>query len=293
MVHIMKYGIYYAYWEREWNSNFFPYIEKCGQLGFDVLEIGCGVFEKLDEDFFHKMKELSENNNIVLTGGYGPGIEYNMASIEPEKLKKTFAFYEDMFRKMRIAGMDRLGGGLYSYWPVDYKITPEKEKDLQNSIRNMRELADIADGYGITLNMEVLNRFEGYLLNTANEAVDYVRRVDRPNVKVMLDTFHMNIEEDSMTDAVRAAGDLLGHVHIGEANRKTPGPNGRIDWKALGTALKDIGYKGYIVMEPFVRMGGQVGKDVRLWRELSLTGDGKEMDQAAADSVAYIRKVMD
>lgn len=84
----------------------------------------------------------------------------------------------------------------------------------------------------------------------------------------------------------------VGHIHIGEANRKCPGPTGRIDWEALGTALKDIGYNGYIVMEPFVRMGGQVGKDVRLWRQLSDTGSEEELDRAAAESVSYIRSVM-
>ncbi|HJA31396.1 MAG TPA: sugar phosphate isomerase/epimerase [Candidatus Eisenbergiella pullicola] len=288
----MKYGIYYAYWEREWSNQFFPYIEKCSQLGFDVLEIGCGAFGQMDDDFFCEMRELSEKKQIVLTGGYGPSEDHNMANTEPEKLKKTFAFYEDIFRKMKLAGMDRIGGALYSYWPVDYKKMPEKEKDLQNSIRNMRYLADIAVSYGVTLNMEVLNRFEGYLLNVSEEAVNYVREVGRDNVKVMLDTFHMNIEEDSIPDAVRIAGDLLGHIHIGEANRKCPGPAGRIDWEALGIALKDIGYKGYVVMEPFVRMGGQVGKDVRLWRQLSRTGSEEELDRTASESVSYIRSVM-
>ena len=69
---------------------------------------------------------------------------------------------------------------------------------MKRGIANIRELADIAADYDITLGMEVLNRFEGYMMNTAAEAVDFVSKVDRPNVKVMLDTFHMNIEEDSM-----------------------------------------------------------------------------------------------
>ena len=90
----------------------------------------------------------------------------------------------------------------------------------------MQRLADLASDHGITLGMEALNRFEGYLINTAQECIDYVRAVDRPNVKVMLDTFHMNIEEDSLTDAIRRSGKLLGHFHVGEANRRCPGPNG-------------------------------------------------------------------
>lgn len=288
----MKCGIYYAYWEKEWSNNFLPYIEKCKELGFDILEIGCGAFYQLDDSFFVELGKKAKENNIVLTGGYGPRKEHNMASEDVEELETTFAFYEDMFRKMQIAGIDRIGGALYSYWPVDYSKVPAKEKDFANSVKNMQTLADIAAKYNITLNMEVLNRFEGYLLNEASEAVRYVKAVNKPNVKVMLDTFHMNIEEDSIVEAIRLAGDLLGHVHIGEANRRCPAPGGRIDWKAMGDALKEVHYDGYLVMEPFVRDGGQVGKDVYLWRDLSNGADEAELDEKAAASLQYIREVM-
>lgn len=90
----------------------------------------------------------------------------------------------------------------------------------------MQRLADLASDHGITLGMEALNRFEGYLINTAQECIDYVRAVDRPNVKVMLDTFHMNIEEDSLTDAIRRSGKLLGHF---TSVRRTP-PLPRPEW---------------------------------------------------------------
>lgn len=289
----MKYGIYYAYWEKEWSNNFTPYIGKCKDLGFDILEIGCGAFYQLEDSFFKELGEKAKENNIILTGGYGPRKEHNMASENEEELEKAFLFYEDMFRKMKLAGMDRVGGALYSYWPVDYSKVPEKEKDLKNSITNMRKLADIAAKYGITLNMEVLNRFEGYLLNEAAEAVEYVKAVDRPNVKVMLDTFHMNIEEDSLVEAIRLAGNRLGHLHVGEANRRCPGPGGRIDWKAIGDVLKEINYNGYVVMEPFVCNGGQVGKDVYLWRDLSNGSDEKKLDENAKASVKYIRELME
>ena len=141
--------------------------------------------------------------------------------------------------------------------------------------------------------LEALNRFEGYLINTAQECIDYVRAVDRPNVKVMLDTFHMNIEEDSLTDAIRRSGKLLGHFHVGEANRRCPGPNGRFDWHAIGQALHDIGYTGDVVMEPFVRMGGQVSQDVALWRDLSGGADEEKLDQDAAASLRWLRGVME
>ena len=289
----MKYGIYYAYWEKEWNNNFSPYITKCKDLGFDILEVGCGAFDRLEDSFFIDLKKKAEENNIILTGGYGPRMEHNLATEDTVVLEKTYMFYENVFHKMKLAGIDRIGGALYSYWPVDYSEVPDKAKDYELSICNMRILADIANKYDITLNMEVLNRFEGYLLNEASEAVDYVKKVNRPNVKVMLDTFHMNIEEDSIIEAIRLAGGLLGHLHIGEANRRCPAPGGRIDWKKVGDILKEIKYDGYVVMEPFVCNGGQVGKDIYLWRDLSDGASEEVLDKTAATSLRYIKEMME
>jgi D-psicose/D-tagatose/L-ribulose 3-epimerase len=148
----------------------------------------------------------------------------------------------------------------------------------------------MAAAYGITLGMEALNRFEGYLINTAKEALDYVKAVGKENVKVMLDTFHMNIEEDSLIDAINTAGSYLGHFHIGEANRRPPGPDSRMDWPGIARALKSINYTGPVVMEPFVLMGGQVGMDIKVWRELLPGASEKELDKEAADSVSYIKE---
>jgi len=78
----------------------------------------------------------------------------------------------------------------------------------------------------------------------------------------------MNIEEDSIGGAIRQAGSLLGHFHTGECNRRCPG-KGRTPWREIAEALKDIHYQGAAVMEPFVRMGGQVGSDIKIWRDIS------------------------
>jgi len=140
--------------------------------------------------------------------------------------------------------------------------------------------------------MEVLNRFENHLLNTAAEGVKFVREVEKDNVKVMLDTFHMNIEEVSMGDAIRQAGKLLGHFHTGECNRMVPG-KGRIPWQEIGAALKEIGYDGAVVMEPFVRMGGQVGADIKVWHDLSNGATDLQLDQDAKQAVAFQRKMLE
>ena len=275
----MKYGIYYAYWAREWGGDFLPFISKVKRLGFDVLEVNCGSFPERDDSYFRELRRVSEGEGVLLSGGYGPRPEHNLSSADPALIEGAFRF------------IDRVGGALYSYWPVDFRNGFNKAEDTQRSIENIRKLAGLAAVHGITLNMEVLNRFEGYMLNECEEAVCYVKAVGKSNVKVMLDTFHMNIEEDSLTEAIRKAGGLLGHIHIGEANRRPPSAQGRIPWKNIGQALKDVGYDQYVVMEPFERMGGQVGKDISIWRDLSHGATEKDLDVTAAQSVEYIRSL--
>ena len=287
----MKYGIYYAYWAREWGGDFLPFISKVKRLGFDVLEVNCGSFPERDDSYFRELRRVSEGEGVLLSGGYGPRPEHNLSSADPALIEGAFRFWADVFHKMELSGIDRVGGARYSYWPVDFRNGFNKAEDTQRSIENIRKLADLAVVHGITLNMEVLNRFEGYMLNECEEAVCYVKTVGKSNVKVMLDTFHMNIEEDSLTEAIRKAGGLLGHIHIGEANRRPPSAQGRIPWKNIGQALKDVGYDQYVVMEPFERMGGQVGKDISIWRDLSHGATEKDLDVTAAQSVEYIRSL--
>ena len=289
----MKYGIYYAYWEKEWRGNFVPYVEKVKKLGFDILEVACGGFHLESKDALRELGAVANDHGIILTGGYGPRKEHNLASTDSAAVNAAFDFYRDVFEKMEIAGIHSIGGALYSYWPVDFSKEIDKPGDTARSIANMQKLADLAADHGITLNMESLNRFEGYMINTCEEAIAYVKAVDKPNVKVMLDTFHMNIEEDSMIDAIRDAGSLLGHVHVGEANRKPPYAEGRMPWKEIGDALHEISYDGYVVMEPFVLMGGQVGKDISVWRDISRGATLEQLDQAAAQSVSYLRSVFE
>ena len=152
-----------------------------------------------------------------------------------------------------------------------------------------KELRAEADRLGITIALEVLNRFETLLLTDASEGVQFCRDVNRKSVKVLLDTFHMNIEEDDLPAAIRATGEWLAHLHVGEGNRKLPGM-GHLDWTAIGSALKDIGFDGMVVMEPFMKAGGSVGSDIKVWRDLSGNADEEGMDRMIAESVAFLRK---
>lgn len=286
----MKYGIYYAYWEKQWGVDYKKYISKVAGLGFDALEISCAGIANLTDRQIAELNEEKEKAGIFLTGGYGPKASEDLSSSDPDVVENGFRFWKGTFEVLQKLGITSVGGGLYGCWPVDYSKPIDKERDLETSVRNMRRLADMAADYGITvLGMEVLNRHEGYLLNTCRECVDYVEAVGKPNVKVMLDTYHMLLEEDDIPGAIRLAGSRLGHFHVGENNRRLPGQGRYQDWDGIGQALRDIGYTGNVVMEPFVIHGGEVGRDIRIWRDLLPDTSEEQLDRDAAQSVRFLR----
>lgn len=288
----MKYGIYYAYWEKNWSADYLPYIEKTAKLGFDCLEIACTPLPEYSTEQLREIRRAAKANGITLTAGHGPSATQNLASKDEAVVKNAKAFYTDLLKRLEILDIHTIGGGIYSYWPVDYSKEIDKQGDWDRSARNVREVGRIAGDCGVDYCLEVLNRFEGYLLNTAEEGLEFVKQVDCPAVKLHLDTFHMNIEEDSMGGAIRTAGKYLGHFHTGEANRRVPG-KGRIPWHEVACAIRDIGYEGSVVMEPFVNMGGQVGKDIKIWRKMNADAGVEAMDEDAKNSVRFLRYVFE
>jgi D-psicose/D-tagatose/L-ribulose 3-epimerase len=186
-------------------------------------------------------------------------------------------------------GGGKVGGIVYGSWPMQLpKGETDKRPYLERSIASMREAATAAEDNGVFFNLEVVNRFEQFLLNTCAEAIAYVDAVGSPNVKILLDTFHLNIEEDFIGEAILLAGDRLGHFHIGENNRMPPG-YGHIPWTEIGAALRKIQYAGDVVMEPFLMPGGQVGADIKVYRDLSI---GLDMDEEAHKALLFMRGVL-
>lgn len=286
----MNYGIYFAYWEQEWKADYKKYIKKVKQLGFDVLEISCAAVKDMDKNALIDLKKEAKEQGVMLTAGYGPSKEENLGTDDVSTVNNAIRFYTDVLKKLELLDIHTIGGGIYSYWPVDYSKPIQKARDWECSVKNVRTVSKIAESCGVEYCLEVLNRFEGYLLNTALEAKKFVEEVDSPSVKIMLDTFHMNIEEDSMINAILTAGDKLGHFHVGENNRRLPGKGG-LPWFEIGCALRSVGYNKNIVMEPFVKSGGTVGSDIKVWRDLSLNASEEQLDKDAKDSVAYLRYV--
>jgi D-psicose/D-tagatose/L-ribulose 3-epimerase len=287
----MKHGIYYAYWEQEWKADYRIYIKKVAKLGFDILEIAATPLVDYSDNQLAGLKKCARDNGLILTVNHGPSPEQNLSSADPGIRKNAKAFFTDLLQRINKLDAHTLGGALFSYWPIDYTKKVNKEEDWNRSVEGIRQIAKVAGECGVYCCLEVLNRFENYLLNTSSEGVEFVKQVDHPNIKLLLDTFHMNIEEDSIGGAIRTAGDHLGHLHTGECNRKVPG-KGRIPWREIGQALNDIQYDGNIVMEPFVKMGGTVGSDIKIWRDLSSGANEEKMDEDALNALIFSRYML-
>ena len=285
----MTIGTYFAYWAQEWKVDYSSYVYKARKAGFDLLEITSGIMTLSDGEL-EQLKKTAKDEGIILTACIGIPKEFDVSSENEETRRKGLDYVKKLFVSMDRADIRQLGGIIYAYWPCDYSLPVDKAAVRERSIVSVRELAEYAMRYGIKLVVEVVNRFEHFLINDAREAVKYVKDVGCSNVSVMLDTFHMNIEEDNIGDAIRYTNELLGHLHIGECNRKVPG-KGHMPWKEIGKALRDIGYSGYVVMEPFVKMGGGVARDIKVWRDLSDNADEAKMDADIAASLEFVRSV--
>ncbi|MEL7655534.1 MAG: sugar phosphate isomerase/epimerase [Anaerolineaceae bacterium] len=284
-----KVGIYYAFWTREWDVPFYPYIDKAQDLGFDILEVNSGTIAKMSTVERQKLREHAQSRQIELSYCIGLPANFDIASPDMSTRKKGIEFLTN-----QILGIGEMGGGylsgiLYGAWPATMPKGRMMRQDyLSLSIDSISQVTKAAEENEVVLCMEIVNRFEQFLLNTAEEGVAYCQTINSPNVKILLDTFHMNIEEDSITSAVLIAGKYLGHVHLGENHRMPPGcGHGHIPWNELMVSLKKINYHGSLVMEPFLVPGGQVGQDIKIWRDQS---KGFILDEEAQKACAFIKQ---
>ncbi len=281
-----KVGIYYAYWTRDWNVDFVPYLTRARRLGFDVLEVNAGTIAVMGGEERRLLKEAAADAGISMSCCIGLPPESDLASSEPSIRTAGIRHLNRIADAMKACGIDRLTGIIYSSWPgILEGRGATRQQAWEWSVASMKEAIRKAEDLGLAYNVEVVNRFEQFLLNTAADGVAYTAAVGSPNLKILLDTYHMNIEEDSIAAAVQTAGARLGHLHIGENNRKPPG-HGHIPWNELGNALRSIGYQGWVVMEPFLVPGGEVGRDIRVHERLL---PGADLDEEARRACAFTR----
>jgi D-psicose/D-tagatose/L-ribulose 3-epimerase len=288
---MIKFGIHSSYGSKSWNDiDVKRSIKRFSEIGFDVVELFIPTFIDQPDKELKEIKKLGDDMGVKLVYSTGLDLQYDLSSNDASVRQHGIDYIKNVLSKIHLMGGDLFGGVNYAGWG---KKLGENEYDrtqyVENSLNSMREIIKTAEDFGITYCTEVVNRFETMIMNTAIEGVEYVNQLNSHNAKIMLDTFHMNIEEKSIGDAILTAGEKLANIHLGERNRQLPG-QGDIDFDEIFSKLKAINYKGIATIESFIVTGGQIGKDVGLFRDLSNGADNKQLDGYLKESLNYIKQ---
>ena len=278
-------GIHYGYWTQYWDSDPLQFVKRAQKCGFDILEINAPKVTRMSDSERDALKGAAADAGLDLTYSIGMTSDMDLASEDAATRKKGVAFLKDIVRAMKQIGGTVMAGINYSSWPRKLFPGEDKKALIDRSVEGVRQAIKTAEDCDVVFCVEVVNRFEQFMMNTAAEGIAFAQQVGSPNCKILLDTFHMNIEEDSIGGSIEEAGPWLGHFHLGETNRRPPG-RGRMPWPETFGALKKINYQGALVMEPFLLPGGEVGRDICVYRDL--LGDG-DLDEEATLSVQFVR----
>ena len=278
-------GMHYGYWTQYWGSEPLQFVKRAKKCGFDILEVNAPKVARMSDAERDVLKGAIADAGLSLTYSIGMTADMDLVSEDTATRQKGIAFLQQVARTMKYMGGTVLAGINYSSWPR--KLLPDEDKQIltDRAIEGVREAIKAAEDNDIIFCVEVVNRFEQFIMNTAAEGIAFAERVGSPNCKILLDTFHMNIEEDSLRGSIVEAGNWLGHFHLGETNRRPPG-RGRIPWPEIFGALREINYQGAVVMEPFLLPGGEVGRDISVYRDLLGSAD---LDEEATRSVQFVR----
>lgn len=283
------YGMFYAYWSQNWDAKpdeLSERVRRASACGFDLLEIHCDALGPWSSEDRAALRETAAEHDVDLAFVTTLSTEADISAADPEVRQRGREQLTDAIELVDEMDGVGLGGITFSAWNPDFDGgLEEKAARTERAIDAWRDLSDLAEARDVLCTVEVVNRFEQFMLNTAAEARSFVEAVDSPNLQIMLDTFHMNIEEDDMAEAIRTAGDRLGHFHVGENNRRPPSADGNMPWSDIGDALDDIDYDGPVVMEPFLLPGGDVAPDIGVWRDLA--GDA-DLDALATESLEFL-----
>jgi len=248
-------------------------------MGYDAVEIPVEGEDQFDVD---RVRDLIEAHGLAVyvCAVIGPGRDLLL----PDEYENGMAYLRMCIDVARRLGAPTVAGPLYSAVGRCWQATPaERANDVERLAGRLRVLGDYAAERGVALGLEPLNRFETSFLNTVQQALELVNRIDHPAVGLSLDLFHMGIEEKSPADALRTAGHYLKNVQVAENDRGTPG-TGHLPWTDVARALEDIGYTGPVIIETFSNTVEAIARAAAIWRPLA-----PDSDTLAKDGLRFLR----
>jgi D-psicose/D-tagatose/L-ribulose 3-epimerase len=244
-------------------------VQRARAAGFDLIE-----FPLMEPDTFDSetARRSAEEEGLHITASLGLPLEADISSDDPSVVAAGQRLLNIALDRTAEMGGSHMCGVLYG--SMRKHMAPASATGRASSVDGIRSLAARASSLGVRLSLEVVNRYETNLINTGRQALEYLKEVDRPDVSVHLDTYHMNIEESDLFQPILDAGDRLGYVHIGESHRGYLG-TGSVDFGSAFRALDRINYDGPIVFESFSSavVSATLSNTLGIWRNLWSDGD--------------------
>jgi D-psicose/D-tagatose/L-ribulose 3-epimerase len=239
-------------------------VRKTREAGFDLIE-----FPLMDPFTFDvsTAKDALQEHGIVATGSLGLNERTDISSEDGAVVRAGEDLLGRAVEVLAELGSNHLCGIIYS--AMRKYMEPATEKGIANSQAVIGRIAEKAEQVGVKLSLEVTNRYESNVLNTARQAREFASAVGHGNVSVHVDTYHMNIEETDMFSPILDTADLLGYVHVGESHRGYLG-TGNVDFDSFFKALGRVGYDGPIVFESFSSavVAPDLSRMLGIWRNL-------------------------
>lgn len=278
----IQYGVSTWLWESPFNNDSIALFPKIKKMGFDVVEIPIEDPNIIDG---FKIKEALKSNGLsaVVCGAFGPTKDLTHEDVNVhencfEYLRKCFAFcnlWETSF----------LAGPMYSAVGKARMVSQDqRKKEWDLAVKNLRIVCEIAQKDGLSIALEPLNRFESDLINTAEDIMRLIHDINQPNAKVLLDSFHMTIEEKDIKNAIQTVGDKLIHVQVSENHRGIPG-TGLTPWLEFKKGLEDIRYQGTISIESFTPEIKELAGAVCIWKTMA-----KSQDEFASQGLHFLQQ---
>ncbi len=259
----MKYGMNLLLWTAGITEQHFPLLSSLKEWGFDGVELP--MFE-FDVDLYKKVGEELKKVGLESTAVTVCPADQNPISPDAAIRQAALNRLKQAIDCCAAAGTTHLVGPIHSALG-EFSGTGRTQEEWNRAQDILGQAGDYAKANNVTLVVEYLNRFECYFLNSAADAAQFCRELGHSHVKTMYDTFHANIEEKSITQAIKAAADQIVHVHISENDRSTPGDGG-VNWDESFAALKSINYDGWLMIEAFGLALPELAAATRIWRRM-------------------------
>lgn len=257
---------------------------KVKSFGYDAVEVCIEDPAKLTAAAVAKAA-ADEGLSVLICGAFGP--DRDISHQDKERRRGGLDYLRGCVEFAAEAGSPLVSGPMYA--PTGQaRLLNQQARAAQwaRAVDSLAQVAEFANGSRVGLAIEPLNRFETDLVNTVEQGVRLCADVGSDNVGLLLDTFHMNIEEKNLAAAITAAGSHLFHFQASENDRGTPG-SGHTAWAEVISALRDIDYTGSVVVESFLPTVREIARAVSLWRPVA-----ESMDHLAADSVTFLRPLL-